>query len=39
MLNARRNVRDGNDIANELYIEIAKKIADNVKIQMQTLIP
>jgi hypothetical protein len=39
MLNARRNVRDGNDIANELYIEIAKKIAENVKTQMQTLVP
>jgi hypothetical protein len=39
MLNARRNVRDGNDIANDLYIEIAKKIADNVKTQMQTLVP
>jgi hypothetical protein len=39
MLNARKNVRDGNDMANELYIEIAKKIADNVKTQMQTLVP
>jgi hypothetical protein len=39
MLNARRNLRDGNDLANDLYIEIAKKIADNVKTQMQTLVP
>jgi hypothetical protein len=39
MLNARKNVRDGNDMANELYIEIAKKIADNIKSQMQTLVP
>jgi len=39
MLNARRNVREGNDLANDLYIEIAKKIADNVKTQMQTLVP
>lgn len=39
MLNARRNLRDGNDLANDLYIEIARKIADNVKTQMQTLVP
>jgi hypothetical protein len=39
MLSARRNLREGNDLANDLYIEIAKKIADNVKIQMQTLVP
>ena len=39
MLSARRNLREGNDLANELYIEIAKKIADNVKTQMQTLVP
>ncbi|MFA9221306.1 MAG: CsgG/HfaB family protein [Sediminibacterium sp.] len=39
MLNARKNVRDGNDLANDLYIEIAQKIADNVKTQMQTLVP
>jgi outer membrane protein assembly factor BamD (BamD/ComL family) len=39
MLSARKNLRDGNDLANDLYIEIAKKIADNVKTQMQTLVP
>ena len=39
MLSARRNLREGNDLANDLYIEIAKKIADNVKTQMQTLVP
>lgn len=39
LLNAKRNLRDGNDLANDLYIEIAKKIADNVKLQMQTLVP
>jgi hypothetical protein len=39
MMSARRNLREGNDLANDLYIEIAKKIADNVKTQMQTLVP
>ena len=39
MLNGRRNLRDGNDLANDLYIEIANKIADNVKTQLQTLVP
>jgi hypothetical protein len=39
MLSARKNLRDGNDLANDLYIEIAKKIADNAKTQMQTLVP
>lgn len=39
MLKAKRNLKDPNEMANDLYIEIAKQIASEIKAQLQTLVP